>query len=92
MTRQSPRTIHTQTQDQVPVQAQAQAQPLRDLPLKEITERWPLTLTVFHQYGMDACCGGMLSLANAARIHELDISELEAQLATVLPASDTTEG
>lgn len=88
MTRQSPRTIHAQTQDQVEVQAQ----PLRDLPLKEITERWPLTLTVFHQYGMDACCGGMLSLANAARIHELDISELEAQLATILSASDTTEG
>lgn len=65
--------------------SQAQAQPLRDLQLKEITERWPITLTVFHQYGMDACCGGTLSLAKAARIHELDVDQLEAQLTAVLP-------
>jgi iron-sulfur cluster repair protein YtfE (RIC family) len=62
-------------------------EPLRNLPLATITERWPMTLTVFHAHGMDACCGGQLALSAAAKIHGLDIDALEAELHAVAPAS-----
>lgn len=54
--------------------------PSPEMALNEIVRRWPATVGVFHQYGMDACCGGALPLAEAARRHGLELSEVVAAL------------
>jgi iron-sulfur cluster repair protein YtfE (RIC family) len=58
------------------------SQPLIDptLTLNEITVRHPITLEVLRDYGFDTCCGGALPLAEAARRHRVDETELREAL------------
>ena len=51
--------------------------------INEIVEKQPEALRVFHQFGLDACCGGALPLAVAAERHGLDVREVLQALATV---------
>lgn len=48
--------------------------------LNDIVGRYPQTLPLLQQYGLDTCCGGMLSLATAAEHHGLALDELLAVL------------
>ena len=50
------------------------------LTLNEITVRYPVTLGVLRDYGLDTCCGGALPLAEAAARHRIDVAELRAAL------------
>lgn len=49
----------------------------------------PEAVAVFDGFGLDACCGGGLSIAEAARRHGLDVAEvLDAVRATEAPRSE----
>lgn len=52
--------------------------------VKEIAARYPKTVPVFHRYGMDTCCGGGVSVEEAAARDKLDLSEVLAALRTAL--------
>ena len=48
--------------------------------LNEIIRRWPETVRVFHDLGMDACCGGEKTVEEAAAAHRLPIKDVLALL------------
>jgi regulator of cell morphogenesis and NO signaling len=56
-----------------------------DLTVNEIVARFPETVAVFNQYGVDTCCGGGVPLRLAAERDGLDPDVL---LAAVKAASD----
>jgi iron-sulfur cluster repair protein YtfE (RIC family) len=51
------------------------------LTISAVLGRYPATLAVFNARGLDACCGGGLTLRDAAARHGLDLAELLAALA-----------
>ena len=48
--------------------------------LNEITARYPATIAVFNDFGMDVCCGGDVPLAEAAVRDGVDLDALTAAL------------
>ena len=40
--------------------------------VNETIQRFPATVAVFKQFGIDACCGGALQVRDAAQRHGLD--------------------
>lgn len=48
--------------------------------LNEITARYPATIAVFNDFGMDVCCGGDVPLAEAAERDGVDLGALTAVL------------
>jgi regulator of cell morphogenesis and NO signaling len=56
------------------------------LTISAIVQRYPATLAVFNARGLDACCGGGLTLAEAAARHGIDLRELVAALETAARA------
>jgi iron-sulfur cluster repair protein YtfE (RIC family) len=48
--------------------------------LNEIVARYPQTLPIFHNLGLDTCCGGMHPLKLAAQLHTLDLDKVLALL------------
>lgn len=48
--------------------------------LSQIVDQFPQTLSVLRAAGLDLCCGGSHSLAEAARLHGLDLSALMRDL------------
>jgi hypothetical protein len=46
----------------------------------EWVRRYPQTLPVFAELGMDSCCGGAETVANAAAHNEVDLAVLEQEL------------
>jgi iron-sulfur cluster repair protein YtfE (RIC family) len=51
-----------------------------DMTVNEIIQLKPATIAVFHRLGIDACCGGALSLAEVAKRHRFDFIALLAEL------------
>jgi iron-sulfur cluster repair protein YtfE (RIC family) len=49
-----------------------QATSLGDMQLRQIVEMYPASMRVLDTYGMDMCCGGAHTLAEASRLHGLD--------------------
>lgn len=47
-----------------------------DETINEVTNAYPATLPVFQSFGLDICCGGALTLREAASRHELDVAQL----------------
>jgi len=62
----------------------------------EVARRFPRTVPVFARLRLDACCGGVESIENAARHNGLDVdevvAELEASLGTVTGESACVSG
>lgn len=56
--------------------------------INDIVAKQPETIRVFHQFGLDACCGGTLPLATAAQHHGLDVQEVLAALVAVQQAQE----
>ena len=52
--------------------------------LNELVARVPDALPVLQRFGLDTCCGGALTLALAARHHDLALDELLAAIAEAL--------
>lgn len=50
--------------------------------VKEIVKSWPSSVRLFEQYGIDYCCGGSKSLADACAAKNLDVQDLLAKLDT----------
>jgi iron-sulfur cluster repair protein YtfE (RIC family) len=48
--------------------------------LNAIVARYPQTLPILQQFGLDTCCGGALPLQAAAQHHGLDLAKLLAAL------------
>lgn len=52
--------------------------------VSQFVSRAPAALPILHQMGIDACCGGALSLAEAARRHGVAVGPLLEQLRAAL--------
>ena len=50
------------------------------LTLRELVAARPETLAVLTEYGMDACCGGDLTIERAAKAHGVELEVLLAKL------------
>lgn len=56
--------------------------------VNDLIRRHPATLPVLNRFGVDTCCGGMLSIEEAARANDLDREALCAELhAAVRPGN-----
>jgi iron-sulfur cluster repair protein YtfE (RIC family) len=47
---------------------------------------FPSTIPVFNRFGLDTCCGGALSVADAARAADVDAETLCSALADAIVA------
>jgi regulator of cell morphogenesis and NO signaling len=53
----------------------------KDMIVREVVERWPQTIAVFGNHGVDFCCGGAHSIEQTARARGCrDIETLIAEL------------
>lgn len=55
------------------------------LTINALVERHPHLMPVLAAHGFDLCCGGPLTLTEAADRHGLDLSDLLAELGRALP-------
>jgi iron-sulfur cluster repair protein YtfE (RIC family) len=53
---------------------------LERMQISQVIEDYPETMVVFHNYGLDMCCGGSHPVAEAARLHEIPCDELTTAL------------
>ena len=58
--------------------------------VNDITARFPETIAVFNDFGVDACCGGDLRLADAATRDGVDLQALTDALARAIGGSAVT--
>lgn len=63
------------------------ANPLLNQSVGEIAAQLPGASGVFRQFGIEFCCQGHISLADAANYGNLDMAQLEAALAALDPAA-----
>lgn len=54
-----------------------------EMTLNELVERWPDAHAALTSLGLDTCCGGSLTLTEAARRHGLSMRTIEERLAEV---------
>lgn len=54
------------------------------LTINEIVAAHPETIPVFNRFGMDTCCGGGVSVEEAAKRDGVDVSDVVAALNDVL--------
>lgn len=52
--------------------------------VNEIIVRYPAAVSVFNEFGIDACCGGDASLHEAARRDGANLEQLIAALDTII--------
>jgi iron-sulfur cluster repair protein YtfE (RIC family) len=64
------------------------AQAIRTQPMREVIERYPATIEILAEYGIDTCCGSGRCLAEAARLHALDEDAIVDQLLAVIEATE----
>jgi regulator of cell morphogenesis and NO signaling len=48
--------------------------------LNEVVQMYPESLATLQRLGLDACCGGAKTVAEAAAAHGLDVDEVLAEL------------
>lgn len=53
---------------------------LESLTLNEIVQRWPVAADILEAHGLDLCCGGERTLADAAKEHNLPLEPLLERL------------
>lgn len=53
---------------------------LETMQISKVVEVYPETMAVFTRYGLDMCCGGSHTIADAARLHEIKSDELTGAL------------
>lgn len=58
--------------------------------VNDITARFPETIAVFNDFGVDACCGGDLRLVDAAARDGVDLQALTEALAKAIGGSAVT--
>ena len=55
--------------------------------VNELLRRYPATASVLNEFGIDSCCGGGSSLAEAARDGQLDLAALLDALSSIARVS-----
>jgi len=58
--------------------------------VNDILAQHPATVSVFNGFGIDACCGGDASLAEAARRDDADVIALIAALDAIIDRARTS--
>ena len=58
--------------------------------VNEIIVKYPAAVSVFNEFGIDACCGGDAGLDEAARRDGANIEKLIAALDTIIAAAART--
>lgn len=58
--------------------------------INSITHKYPDTIAIFADYGIDSCCGGEKTLDEVARRHGLPLDEIVARLEPLAAAGETT--
>lgn len=53
---------------------------VRELPIRELVELYPETMAVLDRYGLDLCCGGAHTVAEAAGLHGHDPAAVVSQV------------
>ena len=56
--------------------------------VNDVVRLYPPTLSVFRSFGIDSCCGGALSLTEAAARHGVELEVLETALERAIVAAD----
>jgi iron-sulfur cluster repair protein YtfE (RIC family) len=51
--------------------------------LRDLVAQCPPALAVLTEYGMDACCGGDLTVERAAKAHGVELGELLGKLGAI---------
>ena len=51
--------------------------------LRDLVAQCPPALAVLTEYGMDACCGGELTVERAAKAHGVELGELLGKLGAI---------
>lgn len=51
--------------------------------INSITHKYPDTIAIFADYGIDSCCGGEKTLEEVARRHGLSLDEVVGRLEPV---------
>ena len=57
--------------------------------VNEVIRMYPESVSVFNQLGIDACCGGDASIAEAARRDGVDLASLLARLDAAVGGSNS---
>ena len=52
----------------------------REMSINDVIKAWPATLPVFNTFGVDSCCGGARTLAQAAAEGNFDLNAFLAAL------------
>jgi iron-sulfur cluster repair protein YtfE (RIC family) len=60
----------------------------REMTVNDTILKYPATLTVFKSLGIDSCCGGSLTLAEAARRHGHDPDLVRKTLEAVIEMTE----
>ena len=55
-----------------------------ELPIRQLIDVYPETMVVLDHYGLDMCCAGAHTLAEAARLHGLDADAVIQQVADAI--------
>lgn len=65
----------------------------RESTVNDVLLRYPATVAVFNKFGIDACCGGEASIADAAQRDGADVEQLMSELgATLANSRDVDSG
>lgn len=57
--------------------------------VNDLLERYPATLSIINSLGIDACCGGALSLVTVVERHHLDCEVLRSAIENAILQSQT---
>ncbi len=63
---------------------------LQNQPIGVIAVQWPGATAIFRKFKLDYCCGGNLSLAQAAARRGVDLTDVESALAAIVPSVRST--
>jgi len=58
--------------------------------VNEVIRTYPSSISVFNQLGIDACCGGNASVAEATRRDGVDLGSLLARLDAITAVAGST--
>lgn len=65
--------------------AETDARPItEDMVINEVINRFPKTVEAFHQFNIDACCGGSRTIAQAAKEDTADLAGLVVELNNII--------
>jgi iron-sulfur cluster repair protein YtfE (RIC family) len=48
--------------------------------IRDLVETYPQVMPLLNQHGIDICCGGGLTVPQAAEAHQLDVEQMNTQI------------